>query len=315
MKFFYGVPSMYVDVTAKVKNHCVVGDQVILPVTDGDRAAIFGDHIVGTLKHVKLTDANRDTIVAAGVKWKKPVNRIDWDLQPWMRPETDTVRHWYHTQGHLIVNPQQRLAEIHKRLAFRYGSMQEELPEQEMAMRFVRPENVVLELGANIGRNTCVIATILKDDTQLVTLETMADSVQKLQENRDLNGFHFQIEPSALSKQSLIQTGWSTEVSDVVKEGYVKVNTITWAQLLQKYKIPFDTLVADCEGALYHILRDEPDMLLQFKTVIVENDYWKLEEYQTVHNILQLYGFKVAYTRSGGWGPCESCFFQVFTKE
>lgn len=314
MKFLYGIRYAYVDVTDKVAKHCIENGKIVLPRTDPDRAKIFGDHLPGILKHMKILDPTGNIIVAAGVAYESSMQDVVLDTSPWVKDETECIRHWYKTEGHLIADPTKRLQQIHNHLVLLHGNKADEYPEQEMAVRFIKPESVVLEIGANIGRNTCVIATILQDDSNLVTLETMPDSVKKLEDNRALNGFRFHIEPSALSKRSLIQKDWCTEVSEVVKEGFVKVNTITWTQLVQKYPLPFDTLVADCEGALTYILRDEPDMLLPFKTVILENDYGRLEDYQTVHNILKLYGFEIAYSAGNGWGPCQNFFYQVFVK-
>lgn len=316
MKVFYGVQYAYVDVSEKVAQHCVKDNKMILPKTDPERAAIFQDHLGGILKHIKITAPGRpDKIIASGETCEIQLNEEnELDLQPWIRDVNDNLRSWYHTDGKLISDPTERLEEIHKRLIFQHGNPRHEYPEQELAMQFIGPDSVVLEIGANIGRNTCLIATLLSDDRNLVTLETMSDSVKKLQDNRDLNGFRFHIEPSALSKQPLIQSMWWSEVSDVVRPGYVKVNTITWTQLLEKYPLPFDTLVADCEGALYHILLDEPDMLKHFRTIIVENDYTQPHQYPTVMDIFKKYGFEVACTRSGGGGFCQHCFYQVFVK-
>jgi hypothetical protein len=84
---------------------------------------------------------------------------------------------------------------------------------------------------------------------------------------------NFFVENSALSKRPLIQKDWDTIVSDVVLEGYKKVNTITLEELHYKYKIEFDTLILDCEGAFYYILLDMPEILNNIKLIIVENDY------------------------------------------
>ena len=54
-------------------------------------------------------------------------------------------------------------------------------------------------------------------------------------ENKNLNNLNFHIEPSALSKRNLIQKGWETTESDVLLDGYTKVNTITFDKLKDKY--------------------------------------------------------------------------------
>ena len=64
--------------------------------------------------------------------------------------------------------------------------MNEEYPEQVMSVLFFEPDDKVLELGSNIGRNTLVISSLLKDSSNLVTLET--DSVKELEYNKKLYG-------------------------------------------------------------------------------------------------------------------------------
>jgi len=55
--------------------------------------------------------------------------------------------------------------------------------------------------------------------------------------------------------------------------GYKWVKTITYDDLKLKYKINFDTLVLDCEGAFYYILMDMPEILENIKLIIMENNY------------------------------------------
>ena len=71
-----------------------------------------------------------------------------------------------------------------------------------------KPDDKVLEIGGNIGRNSLIIASILKHDTNFVTLECDKNIATQLKENRDLNHFKFHIENSALSKRNLIQKGF-----------------------------------------------------------------------------------------------------------
>ena len=48
--------------------------------------------------------------------------------------------------------------------------------------------------------------------------------------------------------------------------------TEPWSETEDKYNVDFDTLVADCEGALCYILKEEPEFLESFKLIIIEND-------------------------------------------
>jgi len=203
--------------------------------------------------------------------------------------------------------------DIHSRLSLKYGSFQEELPEQKMAIRYLTGDEKILEIGGNIGRNSLVIASLLQDDKKLVTLECDEHIVKQLEENRDINNFH--IENSALSKRKLIQRVWDTIPSNELIDGYKWVNTITIDELNEKYQIDFDTLVLDCEGAFYYILMDMPEILNNIKLIIMENDYHDISKKNYVDDVLKNNNFYVDYQEAGGWGPCYNCFFEVWKRE
>jgi FkbM family methyltransferase len=194
----------------------------------------------------------------------------------------------------------------------------EEYQEQEMSISYIKPDNVVLELGGNIGRNSCIIASLLNNSNNLVVFESDPDNAKKLKENCDLNNLNFIIEDCAISKIELLQKDWITKSKDLIKDNeltnWKPIKTMSWLQIKNKYKITFDTLVADCEGALYYILKDEPDFLENFKTIIIENDFYDIKHKHFVDGEFKRFSFDNVYTKSGGFGPCYNCFFEVWTK-
>jgi len=196
--------------------------------------------------------------------------------------------------------------------------MKSEFQEQKLAMEYIDPASKVLELGSNIGINSIVIAHILNNDENLVTLECDLSHMETLISNRDSNGLNFKIEASALSNVPLFRRGWHTFPKDLMlpKQYDIAVNTITYHELLVKYGIDFDTIVADCEGALYFILKDSPNILDNIRLLIVENDYVLLEHKLFVDKILLERGFKCVKSVSGGFenSPCYDCFYEVYKK-
>lgn len=155
----------------------------------------------------------------------------------------------------------------------------------------------------------------MDDDKNLVSLETSLHSARQLSCNRICNGYQFNIENSALSSVPLIQCGQITKVSDVDVEGYFRVNTITFKELENKYGLKFNTLVADCEGALYQILKDTPEVLEGIEKIIIENDFDYINEKNFIDQVFKSYGFACIYSEAGGWGPCSPFFYQVFIKK
>ena len=175
----------------------------------------------------------------------------------------------------------------------------------------------MLEIGGNIGRNSLIIASLLREDS-LVTLESDPGIARQLEENRDANGMRFAIEASALSLRPLIQKGWDTMVSDVVLDGYKKVPIISLIDLRKKYPIPFTALVLDCEGAFYYILQDMPEILDGIHTILMENDYRDVSHKEYIDTTLRQKGFTCVYTEALGSEynflqfPCQSNFFEAW---
>lgn len=214
-----------------------------------------------------------------------------------------------------------KLLEIQSMITLKHGSMQEEEPEQRLAVEFITQQSKVLEIGANIGRNSLVMSHILEDrGRNMISVESDPRSVAKLQENKTINGANFEIVGGALSKRRLIQNGWVTQPLDTqnspIPAGWFEVKTVTLKDLKERFRDQsFDTLVADCEGALYYILQDTPELLENVQTVIVENDYQDLRHKIFVDQVFTKFGLKVVKSVSGGWGPCTSFFYQVWKKD
>ena len=199
-----------------------------------------------------------------------------------------------------------KLQAIHSNLTFFHGSLLDEYPEQLMTTIYLPSDAKVLELGGNVGRNSCIIASLLEDARNLVTVESS---------NRDYNGLQFHIEASAISKVPLIQSGWRSFPSAVDVPGYFRVDTISFDALQEQYGIVFDTLVADCEGALYYILKDDPRILDNIKLVIVENDYSDIAHFKYVIDLFKKNGLQLVYDRDlFAEGFLRSHFYQVWKK-
>jgi len=79
-----------------------------------------------------------------------------------------------------------------------------------MAVSFIEPHDVVLEIGSNIGRNSLIISSILSNSANLTTLETVPENAKLLDQNRRANFFDFKIINAALSKRKLWQSAWLT---------------------------------------------------------------------------------------------------------
>jgi FkbM family methyltransferase len=300
MLITYGVSDNNINVTEVCLSQLLDHNThlITIPAGDQNRADYFTDPLYGTLKRV-FVQLNKDNT------WTE----YDHTVTLKINIETNKIN----------ARTNKTHAECVSQLTLQHGSFSEELPEQLMTVKYLTGNEKVLEIGGNIGRNTLVIASILatqNNTSNFVTMECDNDIAKQLIENRNANHFDFHIECCALSKRKLIQQGWNTIPSDTLLKNHKWVQTITWDELSQKYKhICFDTLVLDCEGAFYYILRDMPEILHNINLIIMENDYFDLSHKEFIDNVLRQNHFYRDYVESGGWGPCQNFFFEVWMKK
>ena len=207
-----------------------------------------------------------------------------------------------------------KLLEIQSKIKLVYGEFDMEIPEMLMCINYLSGNEKVLELGSNVGRSTFIIASILNNNgnNNLVTLECNTDTYNMLIVNKNNNNFDFFTENCALSSKYVFSKGWDSLTKDTpeVPHGYIGVKTITFTELLNKYKINFDTLVLDCEGSFYYILKDFPEILDNIKLIIMENDYLNTTHLNYVTDILINKGFKNVY-RKNLLKQKDDCFNQI----
>lgn len=184
-------------------------------------------------------------------------------------------------------------------------SFDDELIEQELCFKYIKPTSKILEIGANVGRVSLILSTILNDSKNLVSLECCLDTFMNLVLNKNINNYEFNCEKSVLSIQDLYINVLENsifsrpliynEYYNVVQKDkwlYKKLKKISYSEIEKKYNIKFDTLVIDCEGSFYYILQDFPNMLKNINLIIIENDFESIEQYNYVKDKFILAGFK-----------------------
>lgn len=242
---------------------------------------------------------------------------------------------WFSTAAQLvsllrrISEVETRVRNVHALLQSKgfEGNLNEEFVEQILAVLWLkkrktgqRPCSRVLELGANIGRNSCVIASLLPPGGRLLSFETNAADAERTMSNLARCGFAgaAQVEGCAISSVPLQQTGWQTKPIALGRPeaGWAEVQTMTFSQVTAKHGPGFDTLVADCEGALFNILQDTPELLDTIQTIIVENDYEAIADYEFVAAAFEARGFGLCMqvANDDAHFPTKRFFYQVWMK-
>ena len=148
----YGTEDNNINVTDICYSKLLKGDIITIPAGDQIRCIYFTDPIFGTIKKIFIIKDDIITDYAENDTIKINIR----DLTITKESDDDII---------------QKLLNIHSKLQIKYGYFYEEYPEQMMAVKFLTGKEKVLEIGANIGRNSLIIASILEDSSNLVSME------------------------------------------------------------------------------------------------------------------------------------------------
>lgn len=306
MDIFYGYGDTYLNVTDAALTYCYDGSRIYIAAGDTG-SMFFPDPLPGYLKNIIMI---REFDGVAECRCFEPKAAI------WVVPTDDEsrkIRDFLDRSGSprtggierppATFDTASKISFFHSQLKFTGGDITHEWQEQAMVVNFLDPDARVLELGSNIGRNTLMISCILNDPRNLVTVECNPFFVELLRNNRYANRLDFHIEAGALSYRKLMQStdncrfgsdaeAWEAIPAEELPDGYEWIPTVTFADVETKYDLRFDTLVADCEGALFYILQDDPELLTNITTIILESDFRVVEQKWAVEQIFAEYGFE-----------------------
>lgn len=188
------------------------------------------------------------------------------------------------------------LKQYQNKLIIKHGSFNDELTEQLLCVKYLEKNDVVLEIGGNIGRVSLIISSII-NSKNLVVIESDKDIFNKLLENRNVNNLSFCGINGVISNSNLYQYGWNVYTKDEMNSSNVDnskfklVPNISYKDIINNIPHKFNTLVIDCEGSFYNILKQEPYILNGISKIIIENDYRNIEQKQYVNSVLEQNGF------------------------
>lgn len=157
--------------------------------------------------------------------------------------------------------------ELYKEDGTTFDSSTCETIEQDITKRIIIPSDKVLELGARYGSVSIVTNQILDDKTQHVVVEPDDTVWEALEKNKEKYNCKFQIIKGFLSERtfSLHKDGYSShQLTD-------ESSSIT-STSLNSFIIPFNVLIADCEGGLKTFFEDYPFMYDRLQKIFMEED-------------------------------------------
>lgn len=170
-----------------------------------------------------------------------------------------------------------------------------ERKEQILADKYIKPDSIVLELGARYGTVSCVINKKLKNKKAQVVVEPDERVWDALEANKKRNGCEFHIIKGFVSNKKLGLTNtedWRGYGTKSTEDKSSSIPSYTLKEIESKYKLKFNTLVADCEGFLCDFFEENPHFYDQLELIIFEKDNPKMCNYNKIKKVLEEKGFK-----------------------
>ena len=166
-----------------------------------------------------------------------------------------------------------------------------EKDEQDLAKQFVKPDDVVFELGARYGSVSVTVNEILDIKTNHVVVEPDERVWGALEKNKINNNCEFQIVKGFVSNKTFDLTNksdWSGYGTTCVES----TTSVIPSYSFKSFNLPFNVLIADCEGFLEIFLDENPQLYSQLRLMIFEADYPGKCNYQKIKNNLIHLGFQ-----------------------
>lgn len=172
-----------------------------------------------------------------------------------------------------------------------------EKEEQDLAIKYIKPEDVVLELGARYGMVTDIILSIVGPNN-VVAVDPDSTIINALKSNLSAYGEEVKIWNGTVlqTKRSIIIGGYGTHTLDECISGECIPN-LTFKELENKYAMKFNTIIADCEGCIVDLILSLSNTrsIDQIKKILVEKDYDGRVDYSKMNQVLLDEGFSLVY--------------------
>jgi FkbM family methyltransferase len=169
-----------------------------------------------------------------------------------------------------------------------------ETVEQKQAEEYITEDCTVLELGARYGTVSCVINKKLKNPFNQVSVEPDSIVWKCLEQNIKRNKCNLHLIKGVISRVPLTLTQHPVFIgygNQTIKSEQSSLQNYTVEQIEEKYRLKFDTLVADCEGFLGQFFEENPHLYKQLKLVIFEKDSPDRCDYNVILENLKTHGF------------------------
>jgi len=175
-----------------------------------------------------------------------------------------------------------------------YGNQVEiehlEKPEQDLAKQYILENDIVLELGARYGSVSCIINTKLNNKNNQVVVEPDDRVWDALEKNKVNNNCEFNIVKGFISNKNLdlinLDEYYGGYGATFIESNDTKIPSYSLNEIINKYNLNFNVLVADCEGFLEVFFDENPFFYDNLRLIIFEADYPNKCNYNKIKNKL-----------------------------
>lgn len=171
--------------------------------------------------------------------------------------------------------------------------------EQYLVYRWIKPTDIVLELGSRYGVVSCSVNSMLSDKTQHVVVEPDDNVLVALKKNKKTFNCKFKICRKIISNTPIKYIRGEgidnhiVENDDNTTDITQQADIISTAAFFKKYPFKFNVLVLDCEGCFLKFLRETGRVFIgKLRMIIFEKDWEEICDYKLAEKILIDTGFK-----------------------
>lgn len=170
-------------------------------------------------------------------------------------------------------NTNQFLNENNKRVNPYYH----EMLEQYLITKWVKPTDVVLEIGARYGIASYTIQTILNDKKNHVIVEPDSKIKDALKLNKKTFKMRFKSCFKVIANKpqyfyEIENNGLGNYTLNEKKDGAIRIPRISSKAFFHKYNLPFNVIVVDCEACFCSFFAENEKFVMGLDMIIVEVD-------------------------------------------
>lgn len=165
-----------------------------------------------------------------------------------------------------------------------------EVEEQYYLSKYLDKDDIVLQLGANVGTSCILVDKIVNKKDKQIAVEPNNDIIDILLYNKQKTGSQFQIIDAVITDKDYIYLD-KTHSDDF---GFFTTDKVT-EHKLKNYKLSsinkFNVLFADCEGCLQSFIEEYEYILEEVNKIIYETDKPDICNYKYIESVLKKNNF------------------------